>query len=456
VLCRLFCALLFVAWTAERPVADDQILYCGLWRSPFQVLGPLFAIVPVVSQPVWRILVFLTAPIVFLRPGAFRQRPWILDGALLVSALSIGVTFAWGVSRGGSPYQAYFQLNAFLTALLVAWLLTAVIRTPRHLKMLGITIVSAAIVRGTLATYFYLFHVRGRALDPFPQYMTTHDDSVLFTAGLLTLISWSLVRGRLKTWLFSAPAIGILLVAIVVNNRRLAWIELLLGLAVLYRLLPSGRVRWRINLLALLLTPVVLLYVAVGWGRQGPLFAPVRAMSTTGSSEDNSSLARHEENANLTQTLRVAGNPLFGTGWGRPYEKITSWYANFGAEWSQYLYLPHNSLLGIAVFGGLTGLFGIWLVVPVTALLASGGYHGASQAIERAAAMTAIAILPAYAAQCFGDIGFQSFTCGMILSVAMAAAGKTYAWAGPPRSAPRKVGGRQQDAPVDPTPLGAA
>ncbi len=454
-LCRVFCALLFVAWTAERPVADDPILYCGLWRSPLQVLGPLFATVPVVSQPLWRILVFLTAPVVFLRPGAFRQRPWSLDAALLVSALSIGVTVLWGVGRGGSTYQAYFQLNSFLTALLVTWLLISAIRTPRDLRRLGITVVSAAVVRGVLATYFYLFHVRGRTLDAVPQYMTTHDDSVLFVAGFLTVLSWSLVRDRLRTWLLAAPTFGILLVAIVVNNRRLAWIELLLGLAVLYRLLPSRGVRRRINLLALLFAPVVLLYAAVGWGRQGPIFAPLRALSTTGSSEDSSSLARHEENANLTHTLRVAGNPLFGTGWGQPYLKITSWYANFGAEWWQYRYLPHNSLLGIAVFSGLTGLFGIWLVVPVTALLASRGCRATSQTIERAAGMTAIGILPAYAAQCFGDIGFQSFTSAMILSVAMATAGKTYAWTKPRRSVSRKGDGRRI-APIDPAPLGAA
>ena len=40
-----------------------------------------------------------------------------------------------------------------------------------------------------------------------------------------------------------------------------------------------------------------------------------------------------------------------------------------------------------------------------------------------------LAILPAYGAQCYGDIGFQSLTCGLILGVAMAVAGKVCAWA---------------------------
>jgi hypothetical protein len=43
--------------------------------------------------------------------------------------------------------------------------------------------------------------------------------------------------------------------------------------------------------------------------------------------------------------------------------------------------------------------------------------------------MAALCILPAYAAQCYGDIGFQSLTSGLILGVAMGVAGKVSALA---------------------------
>jgi hypothetical protein len=45
--------------------------------------------------------------------------------------------------------------------------------------------------------------------------------------------------------------------------------------------------------------------------------------------------------------------------------------------------------------------------------------------------MAALGILPAYAAQCYGDIGFQSLTGALILGVALAVAGKAAAWAEP-------------------------
>jgi hypothetical protein len=349
-----------------------------------------------------------------------------MDAAILTSFASVALTFVWGWGRGGSAYNAYYQLWKFLAALLVGLLLLSVIRTPRHLKGLGLTVLTAAVVRGTLAIYFYWTVVRGR-IEPPPPYMTTHDDSVLFVAGVIIVLSWALARRTLASWLVAAAVSGHLLYAITLNGRRLAWIELLLALTLVYFTFPRGSLNRRVNLVLLAVAPLLLLYVLVGLDRPEPAFAPLRALTTAGSYEDNSSMAREEEIKNLLHTLATDGNPLLGTGWGIPYQKVSSIYANF-TEWWQYPYLPHNSLLGLAVFGGLVGIGGIWLVVPVAASLAMRGYRRSTGAIDGAAGMAAICILPAYGAQCYGDIGFQSLTGGLILAVAMGAAGKVSAW----------------------------
>jgi hypothetical protein len=125
----------------------------------------------------------------------------------------------------------------------------------------------------------------------------------------------------------------------------------------------------------------------------------------------------------------AVGNPLFGTGWGVPYEKVTSVYANFGDEWWQYRYLPHNSLLGVCVFSGLVGLAGMWLVVPMGAFLGARGYWNETGVVERAGALASLCVLPAYSTQCYGDIGLQSLTCNLILGTALGVAGKVAAWA---------------------------
>jgi hypothetical protein len=438
-LARVLCVLLFLAWTAEAP--KDTVLYYGLWRSPFALLGPLFNPLPGINLTAWQVLLLAVAPLCLLWPGAFRRRAWSMDAAILTSVASISLTFLWGWSRGGSPYNAYYQLWRFLTALLVGVLLLSAMRRSRDLKALGLTVLMAALVRGTLAIYFFWALVRGR-IEPPPPYMTTHDDSLLFVAGILIMVSWGLVRRRWKVWLATALVSILLLYAIVLNNRRLAWIELAMGLVGTYLLLPRGGLRRRVNRVVLAAAPFLLVYVVVGWGRQGALFEPIRALSTSGSDADSSSLARLEEIRNLMYTLTIAGNPLLGTGWGVPYQQVSGIYTYFGEGWWQYPYMPHNSLLGVAVYAGLAGIFGIWLVVPVTAFLATRGYRGSTEAVGRAAAMTAVCILPAYGIQCYGDIGFQSFTCGLILGAAIAVAGKVSAWAEASATSARKGGGR--------------
>jgi hypothetical protein len=425
-LCRVLCVLFFLAWTAEA--ANDTVIYCGLWRSPFEIAAPLFASIPGIGLFPWQILLLLLTPLCLLRPGAFRFRSGIMDAALGTSLASIVLTFLWGFMRGGSAYNAYYQLWRFLLALLVGLLLLSVVRRPRDLRALGFTVLLAAVVRGGLVIYFYWAHVHGK-LDPPPIYMTTHDDTLLFVAGLLVMLGWALAQMKATTWAATVVVSIHLLYAIALNNRRLAWIELMLAVAAVYALLPRGGVRRRVNRFLLVAAPVVLLYVVVGWGRQGAFFEPLRALSTSGSNEDASSLARLEEIRNLMYTLAAAGNPLLGTGWGVPYQQVTTVYTHFGEDWWQYQYMPHNSLLGVVVFGGLVGIFGIWIVVPVTAFLATRGHRGSPGPVERAAAMAAVGVLPAYGAQCYGDLGFQSFTCGLLLGVAIAVAGKVSAWA---------------------------
>jgi hypothetical protein len=429
VLCRALCALVFVALTAEPPLATDPILYGGHWRSPFQLLGPLFVSVPGLNLFPWQMLLIALTPLCLLWPGAFRKRAWPMDAAIVISVASVALTFLWGWMRGGSPYNAYYQLWRFLAGLLAGLLLLSVIRSSRDVKALGLTVLMAALVRGSLCIFFYWKVVHGK-IDPPPPYMTTHDDSLLFVAGVLISVSWALARGTGAAWLAALLVSAFLMYAIFLNDRRLAWIELLLVLVPMF-LLPRGSVRRRMTRSLLLASPALLAYVVVGWGREEAAFEPLRALASASGNEDASSLARQEEVRNLLHTMWTAGNPILGTGWGVPYQKLTSVYANFGQEWWQYAYLPHNSLLATAVFGGLVGIAGIWLVIPVAAFLSARGYRGATRPAVRAGAMAALCILPAYAVQCYGDIGFQSLTAGLILGVAMAVAGKASTWAGP-------------------------
>jgi hypothetical protein len=423
-LCRVWCALLFLAWTAEIP--GDPIPYEGRWNSFFVwVSGPLFLPLPGIRLSAWQSLVLLLTPVSLAWPGSSRNRARTIALAIFASLASITITAVWGLARNGSAYQAYYQLWRFLAALAVAAALLSVIRTARCLRMLGSVVLAAALVRGSLAIYHYVAHVRGRPPGPAPAYMTTHDDSLLFVAGVVVAVSWALARNKWTTWSGTGIVSALLCIAMIVNLRRLAWIELALALLLVWYFLPAGRLRRRAAQFLVVAAPVLVLYVVVGRGREEAIFEPVRALYTSGSYQDVSSLARLEEIKNLLYTMSEVGNPLLGTGWGHRYFKATDIYATtVERRWPQYVYQPHNSLLGLAVFGGLVGLFGIWLVVPVTALVGTRGHRRSTRAVDRAASMAAVCILPAYGAHCYGDLGLQSLTCGLLLSVAMATAGK--------------------------------
>jgi len=417
--------VLFVAWVGEAPVWFDPVLYEGHWRSPFAVLGFLLVPLPGIRLYAWHLMLVAVLLAAFASGGAFRRRTSTTYVAVGVSAVSLAVTLAWGLVQGGSPWVAYYQLWRFVVALAVAMIVVAAARSPYDLRALGRTVVLAALVRGTLASYFYFFHVRGK-VTPIPPHMTTHEDSMLFVAAIVVTLSWALTRRRWTTWAAAALACGHLSLAMALNNRRLAWIELIAALAFLYALLPPRGVRRKLTRWAFAVSPLLLVYVAVGWGRPEPVFAPLKAFATAGSNADASSLARLEENRNLIYTIGTRGNPLLGTGWGRRYVERTSVYTPGLVGWQLYSAMPHNSLLGLVAFSGLVGLLGTWGIMPVAAFAGTRGAAAAASPVDRAAGIAAVAVLPAYAAQCYGDIGLQMLTCCLILGAAVGAAGSVY------------------------------
>jgi O-antigen ligase len=438
--------VLLVASIGEAPVWYDPVLYEGRWRSPLAALGFLLVPLPGIRLYAWHIMLLALLPLAFVSGGAFRRGASATYISVAVSFLSLGVTLAWGLVQGGSAWAAYYQLWRFCAALVIAVAVVAVARRPADLRALGRTLVFAAVVRSVLAVYFWVFFGRGQ-VDPPPVHMTTHEDSMLFVGGVLIALAWALMRRRLATWLTTALVCALITVAIALNNRRLAWVELIVGLVFLYLMLPPRGVRRKLNRFALAVAPIVLLYAVVGWGRAGPLFAPLKALATTGSNTDPSSLARVEENHNLIYTLGTQGNPVLGTGWGRKYAERTSFYTSGLASWALYSVMPHNSLLGLTVFAGLVGLFGVWNVVPVAAYFGASGAARAPNPIDRAAGTAVVAILPAYAAQCYGDIGLQMLTCCLVAGVAIGAAGSIHTREA---RAGRRAGAGRPDASASP------
>jgi hypothetical protein len=423
----LLFGLIFLGFVEESPLETDVVLYHGLWRSVFVVFAPLFTSLPGISISPWQILLFVLVPFCLRTSGTIQQRSREMHRAIFVSVVCIAVTFLWGLARGGSAYFAYYQVWHFMAALLIAYLLMSAMRTERDLVSLGKIVVLAALIRATLCIYFFWTYLYGKPL-PLGDYVTNHDDSMLWVVATLILLIWAVLKGGRGTWTIAGLGVPSMLYAMVLNNRRIAWVELLLAALLTYFLMGAGPLRSRINRWAIRASPVALIYIVAGLGSDSAVFAPVHALMTTGSNYDASSLTRLEEDRNLLHTLFDIGNPILGTGWGRPYDKLESYYSNYAPGWILYLYTPHNSLLGLAVFSGLVGVIGIWGVVTMGAYLAARGYRASTDLVPRAAGLAALCSLAAYSAHCYGDIGLQSFAGALIFGAALATAGKVAAW----------------------------
>jgi hypothetical protein len=377
----------------------------------------------------WQILLIALVPFSLSSSGTTRRHAAELDRAIFVSIACITVTVLWGLVRGGSAYFAYYQVWRFLAALLIAYLLMSAVRTERDLVTLGKIVVLAALIRATLCIYFFRTYIYGK-IFPYPDYVTDHNDSVLWVVATWIVSIWALLKGGKAAWTIAGLVVPYMFYAMVLNNRRIAWVELGLAMLVTYFLMDAGPLRSRINRWVMLAAPFVLIYIVAGLFSDSAMFAPVHALMSTGSNTDASSLARLEEDRNL---LRSLDNPILGIGWGRPFHTLEYNYA-YNPDWILYPYTPHNSLLGLAVFSGLVGVIGIWGVVTMGAYLSARGYRGSTGLIPRAAALIALGSLAAYSAHCYGDIGLQSFQAALILGAALATAGKVAAWSEAPPS----------------------
>jgi hypothetical protein len=408
---RVGLVLIWLALTAEL----EGFVFNGLWSTPLTTLGTwLFKGLPVVQLPPWHLMVILTAAVSARKTKHLRVPE--ISRAIRISLLSITAVWIWGVLiRGGNAYQTLFQLHAFVMGLFVAVLVAATCRTREHIASLGRVVVFAALYRCFVLFIFYYTVVRH--LEKEPGALTDHCDSVLFVVGLFIVVVNAIERRTKAAFAWLCFSIPVVLTAITLNNRRIAWLDIGIAAAVTYGLLPKNKFKRKLNLALLAVLPLLLTYILVGWGKTYGIYKPVGSVSTMfGANQDVSSIMRDIENYNLMRTLKP--NPLLGTGWGHEYnEEIRAWDISGG--FPQYRYLPHNSLLGAIAFSGMLGFAGMWLVVPLAAFLHAAVYRTTRDSVARTAALSSLVAAMIVMLQMWGDVGFNHMMVTTTLGVAI-------------------------------------
>lgn len=405
------CVLVFLALTFET----ESYFAEGKFHT-FMVYAELVF----QGQPLtyWDTSVGLIGLLAILRRGSFRYQVGPLNLAVAASAAALAALVAWGAIMGGDLRMSYFQLAAVLRMLLLFPVARAVFRTRRDLAWLALTVAAAAVFQAAICIQAHRFFLANVGIIEWPEYMTEHHDSVLWSVVLVGL-SFGLVAGlRAVTLVPIGLALPLLLLAVYYNDRRLAWLEIMGGLALGYLVLPKGRRSRRLNRLALVSAPVLALYLAVGWGRSGAVFAPVRQIqSMLVAKGDASNTYRDLENMGLIVTLQ--STRLLGTGLGHEFREVTDMYVGM-AGWEEYRFFPHNSVLGLVSSGGVLGFPLVWAFLPVGAFFAARAALLARRPIDHVLATAAFAYPFIYGVQAFGDMGIQSLKANVLLACSLA------------------------------------
>ncbi len=106
---------------------------------------------------------------------------------------------------------------------------------------------------------------------------------------------------------------------------------------------------------------------------------------------------------------------------------------DISANFEGYLYVPHNSILGLLSMVGIVGFACIWLVFVAAVFFAVRTYrHAERGSIERVLALVTIGVVVTHGMQAFGDMGVHCWMSGLVFSsfagLVGVAAVRTGAW----------------------------
>lgn len=435
--------LMFCALTLENPT---EMPAAGQWKSPFFMLGSLM--LAHLKQTIGGSFFFSGMDIMLAclgvitwmrhsngnpidRIGHFRTpRPMIKLAHLALA----GIVFVWlvGKIRGGADNSmAMWQIDRVMYVPLIFLLFSAGLRGPQDAPAVAKVILLAGTWRALQARYVMAtLHLPPDPVtgDPGVPYATTHHDSMLFAWTTVLIVALLLHRYRNGSGKLAIVLLPILVSGMLANNRRLVWVQIIIVFITLYFMTGPNAVKRKIQRGLKLLSPVIALYIAVGWGSNSKVFKPVRIIrSAVDSNADSSTAWRDIENFDLLYTFRQT--PIFGSGYGHGFWEIMPLPA---VDYQLERFVPHNSILGLWTYCGLVGFTAITLLWVSGVYFGIRAYHASTTPRDKSAALVCFGAFLIHYLQCYGDMGLGSWTGVWMLAPSLAMAGKlavtTGAW----------------------------
>src|SRR6266545_157657 len=440
--------LMFCAFTLENP---NDLPAAGQWKSPLYGVGAVmlthlnlvtgikalsFSGMDIAIVSLFVIALYRkTSGSKIDRAGRIATPEPLIRLAYVSLA---GMAFVWmtGMLRGGDFSASLWQIDRVMYLPLLFLLFQMGLRGPKDHAALARVLLIAAVIRALLAIYIAMTvsippDETGNTSLP---YQTSHHDSMTFAAAVVLLVA--LVMHRTARWTprLALVLLPILISGMMVNNRRMVWVQIGMVFITLYFATPMNAAKRKIKKAALALSPVIAIYLSIGWSSKSSVFKPVQTIrSVVEPATDASSMTREIENYDLIYTIRQ--HPILGTGYGNGYWEIIPLPP---MSYPLERYCPHNSLLGLWVYAGYFGYTAMTLLWVAGVYFGLRAYHASKLPSDRAAAFMSFGAVLIYSIQCWGDMGLGSwigvFTVAPALSIAGKLAVATGAWPSGQRS----------------------
>lgn len=441
---RLLVMVLFITLAFEEPGSRP---YSGLWTNPiqeaanfwFDTIGKSVGVPLPVSPAILVVTIMATRTVLGARGDRFARHadtvvvPSVFVRSTALAIVVVVIAAAWGVRNGGSVQQVYYQAYG-LMILLGCTITAAKVGRYELINVICRTLLYIAMYRAGVAIYLYFTVLKGYEGE-LPQYLTTHNDSVLWCVALAFLAARFVERPSRATRLAAVAGSLWLLFAIVVNNRRLGWV--VLAASVLYVVVSSSSAaRRRMRPVLAILIPILIVYTAAGLAAPpARAFAPVQSLKSVVTGDDRSSQTRDIEDYNLAATMR--DNLPFPKGLGQPYTEYVV-ADDISRFFAQYQYLPHNSVLGMLMIFGPVG----FALVLMPALLGIRGAHlvrkRSPDAQQRVLMAAVVSAWIGYVLQGWGDLAMfnavPSVVAGILAGCGVASAAQYTAGSGQDRT----------------------
>lgn len=415
---RFWCAIVFCVLTAEYDVTWEKH-----WLTPWHYLTDIiFSVVPAVHIP-WYDVIVLALMFAGRRGAGLRAKPvekaiWITIGTLVLWAL-------YGALRAGSVLDMRLQLHTIVAMLLTALMQLRVFQTREHYRMLGKTIVYAALFRFAMMFTFYVTVMRSLTVPV--ETVTDHGDLILFVTAIVIVVANAIhARSRKSTWRAVAVT-ALMLWCIQINNRRLAYVGLVGAVVIIVSLIWTSQLRRKLLRYLKIVGPIAALYLAIGWSHPTGIFKPLASLQSASDVNNPLTQSRILEDMGLIVTLQT--NPLVGVGFGQKYTEISTTYS-VSQYFPQYRYVPHNSVLALVAFTGAMGFAGIWMIFPITVYFSARSYTFAKLPIDKTISMVALCEVIIHTNQMWGDIGILAPQGLVVMSGAIAAAARVAVFTG--------------------------